>query len=256
MVQKLSKINDEFTFSKRNDFQRHRNCDANSLEDNNNVEFKQEQNDQDDNDYGLKYQEKKLKKRICDYLSNFEFKRFCYDAHIKFRRIRLQIISRLYERHKDIAKKEAQIIKQIGDTQAQTLALCTKAEAQSIRLIGGAGVMLNYVEELKKVRGMVTFARCLSDFRIAQIYEEVSGIILDKIATVFGLDPQFRFKLERPLNGSSDEYQRTLHHFIVIRSFEDMMVLKKKLDTGEIELNEKAWNASHNHGQIIDQLSE
>lgn len=158
-----------------------------------------------------KIHEQKLKDRVCNYLRDFETKRFVYDTFISFRRIRLQIISRIYERHKFRARRETQIMQQLAKSRADTISMVTKAAASSIQELGKAKIMLDYVEELKKARGIVTFARQLSEYRIAQIYDELSGMILKRIALVYGWDPEFRFKLHRPLPENLPEFETLMH---------------------------------------------
>lgn len=155
--------------------------------------------------------EQRLKDRVCNYLRDFETKRFVYNAFISFRRIRLQIISRIYERHKFRARRETHILQQLSKSNVDTMSILADAAARSMYELGRAKLMLSYVEELTKATGIVTFARRLSEYRIAQIYDELAGMILKRIALVFDWDPEFRFKLHRPLPENLPDMDTFLH---------------------------------------------
>lgn len=107
------------------------------------------------------------------------------------------------------SKLKSQSIKKIALAKFNRIIAETTAQVQSIELIEQARIKYNNEWRLAEARGVRKVAEAMQYYYKALIIDRLSAYILDVVAFKYNIDPSFRFRLERPLRISMNQFNQT-----------------------------------------------
>lgn len=125
------------------------------------------------------------------------------DTKFELAKQRSKLINAFYELIiRTPAILEAQVVKKMSLARIGCIQAETRAKVFCIKEIGAAIINKNSSQRLAEARATRRIADALNDYYRALIIESASGKILEIIASRLQIDPLFRFKLNKPLEGT------------------------------------------------------
>lgn len=119
---------------------------------------------------------------------------------MKLERENLKQLDAKYEFYIELpAKLQAYLIGRLSTARMKRIERETKAKVHMIRELGLAVINYNIGEQLASAHASKQIGFVLNKYQKALIIDQLAALVLRIISERLVLDPQFRFKLERPL---------------------------------------------------------
>lgn len=135
---------------------------------------------------------------IC--LVNHKLQTTCLDFQLNLARIKSKLIEANYQLDIQLpTKMEVYQVQKLTETKSSMLASETEVLVYGVKTIGKALVNFNNCERLAEARAINKYAQAINQYCKAFVLDKFSQCVLNVISNKLRINPEFRFKLERPL---------------------------------------------------------